>query len=90
MAKNIGFLLRNVPSAAEKAEKHLHQVIEIGEEIGSKNTIARAYLDLGLLHKAKKRTGQAKECISKAIELFEQCEATVFLKQAKEALESLT
>jgi class 3 adenylate cyclase/tetratricopeptide (TPR) repeat protein len=90
MAKNIGFLLRNVPSAAEKAEKHLHQVIEIGEEIGSKNTIARAYLDLGLLHKAKKRKDQARECISKAIKLFELCEAEVYLKQAKEALASLT
>jgi hypothetical protein len=31
----------------------------------------------------------AEECISKAIDCFEKCEAEVYLKQAKEALESL-
>jgi hypothetical protein len=41
------------------------------------------------LHKAKKRKDLARECISKAIELFELCEAEIYLKQAKEALESL-
>ena len=89
MAKNIGFLLKNVPSAAKKAEKHFNQAIEITEEIGAKNYSALAYLDLGLLHRAKKRTDQAKECISMAIELFEQCEAEGYLQQAKEALASL-
>ena len=34
--------------------------------------IVRAYLDLGRLHRARKRTEQAQECISKAVELFEQ------------------
>jgi hypothetical protein len=32
---------------------------------------------------------QARECISEAIKVFEQCEAEIFLKQAKEALVSL-
>jgi hypothetical protein len=44
---------------------------------------------LGLLHKAKGRLEQAKECISEAIQIFEQTEAEGFLKQAKEALASL-
>ena len=32
---------------------------------------------------------KAKESISKAIELFEQCEEEVYLEQAKKVLESL-
>jgi tetratricopeptide (TPR) repeat protein len=89
MAKNIGFLLKNVPSAANKAEKHFNQAIEITEEIGAKSYAALAYLELGLLHRAKKRADPAKKCISRAIELFEQCEAEVYLKQAREALATL-
>lgn len=89
MAKNISFLLRNVPTAAKKAEKHFKKAIEIAGEIGAKNYMAMVYLDLGHLHKVKKRTDQAKECFAEAIALFRQCEAEVYLKQAKETLESL-
>jgi class 3 adenylate cyclase/tetratricopeptide (TPR) repeat protein len=89
IAKNIGFLMKNVPFADKKANAHFHKAIEIAEEIGAKSISGPAYLDWGLLHKAKKRKDQARECISKAIELFEQCEADVYLKQVNEALESL-
>ncbi|MEE9496902.1 MAG: AAA family ATPase, partial [Desulfobacterales bacterium] len=89
LARNIGFMVKNVPAAAKKAEQHFRKAIEFAQEIGAKSWMAQAYLDLGLLHKAKKRTGQARKCISKAVELFEQCEAEAYLQQAKEALESL-
>jgi tetratricopeptide (TPR) repeat protein len=89
MAKDISFLIKNVPFASKKAEKHFNQAIEVANEIGAKSTIGMAYLDLGLLHKTKKRTGQARRCISEAIQLFEQCEAEFYLKQAGEALASL-
>jgi hypothetical protein len=46
-------------------------------------------LDLGRLHKAKKRTGEAKDCISKAIKIFEEIEAGPFLEKAREALAAL-
>ena len=46
-------------------------------------------MDLGLLHKEKKRSDQARECISEAIKIFEECEAEVYLQQAKETLASL-
>ena len=48
-----------------------------------------AYLDLGLLHRVKGKTEQAKKYLSEAIQIFEQSEAEGFLKQAKEALASL-
>ncbi|MGD9132759.1 MAG: AAA family ATPase [Desulfobacterales bacterium] len=89
LARNIGFMAKNVPAADKKAEGHFKRAIEITKEIGSMNYMARAYFDLGRLHKAKKRIDQARECISKAIELFEQCEADVLLQEAKEALASL-
>ena len=89
MAKNIRFIVRNVPSAARKGEAHLNKAIKVGTEVGVAGFVGLSYFDLGLLHKAKKRTDQARECISKAIQLFEQCKAEVYLKQAKEALASL-
>ncbi len=89
MIKNIGFIAKNVPFASHKAEKHFNTAIEVAREIGAKGILAGAYLDLGLLHKIKRRTDRARECISNAIELFEECEAKVYLKQAKDALASL-
>jgi tetratricopeptide (TPR) repeat protein len=89
MAKNIGFLIKNVPFASKKAEEHFNRAIGVAKEIGAKGMLGTAYLDLGLLHKSKKRIEEAKRCISEAIQLFEQCEMEEFLKQAKEALASL-
>jgi len=89
LARNIGFMVKNVPAAGKKAEEHFKRTIEIAKEVGAKGWMAASYMDLGLLHKAKKRTDQAKECISKAIELFEKCEAEIYMQQAKRALASL-
>ena len=89
MAKNIGFLIKNVPNASRKAEDHFSKTINVAKEIGANGLLGTAYLDLGLLYKAKKRTKQAKECITRAIEVFVQSEADVYLKHANEALDSL-
>jgi class 3 adenylate cyclase/tetratricopeptide (TPR) repeat protein len=89
LAKNIAFLIKSFPRASEKAEYHLNKAIETAKEIGAKLILGQAYLDIGLLHKTKKRSDQAKECISKAIQIFKQCKAEVYLKQANKALESL-
>jgi len=87
--RNIGFLMKNVPFADRKAEKHLNNAIEITKEIGAQGTLGMAYLDLGLLHKTKGRTGKARECLSEAIKVFEKCEIETYLKQAREALASM-
>jgi len=89
MLKNIGFLAKNIPFAAKKAEEHLNKSMKVSREIGANNPLALALMDMGALHSAKKRSEKAQECISEAIQIFEQCEAEVYLKQAKEALESL-
>ncbi len=87
--KNIGFLVKNVPFAAKKAEDHFNKAIEMAEQIGAKGILGMAYYDLGRLHIAKRRKDQARECISKAIDLFEQCEIETRVKRASEILASL-
>ena len=87
--KNIGFLAKNVPFAARKAESHYNKAIEVSRKIGARGFMSQAYLDLGLLHKVKGRNDKARECLSEAIQLFEQCEDEVNLRQAQEALASL-
>jgi len=89
MFKNIGFLVKNVPFAGKKAEDNFNKGIEVAKEIGAKVLYGRACLNLGLLDIARKRTEQARKCITQAIQLFEQCEAETSLQQAKEALESM-
>lgn len=86
---NIGFLIKTLPFAHKKAEEHFNTAINTAGEIGAKNYLGLAYLELGKLHKAKGRTEKARDCICNAIDAFEECEADVYLKQAREALASL-
>jgi len=87
--KNAGFLIAHAPFAAKKAEIHYKIAIETAQDIGAKSTLGQAFLDMGLLHQLKNRSDKAHDCINNAIKLFEQCDADLFLIQAKEALESL-
>ena len=87
--RNIGFIIKNVPFADKRAEKHLNNAIEVAREIGVQGTLGMAYLDLGLLHKTKGRTEKARETLSEAVKVLEQCEMEVYLGQAREALASL-
>jgi len=89
MAKNIGFLAKTVPFATKKAEEHFNKAIELLKEIGAKGFLGQVYLSLGLLYKSTKRTDQARQSILEAINIFQECEAETYLKQANEALESL-
>ncbi len=89
IAKNIGFIVQNVPFAGRRAEAHFTRAIEVGKEIGAKSTTGMACLDLGLLYRTKGKTRPAKKCLCEAIQIFEQSEAEGFLKKAREALASL-
>jgi tetratricopeptide (TPR) repeat protein len=89
LAKNLVFLIKNVPLAGKKAEEHFEKALEVSKEIGAKGYIAMVSLDLGILHKANKRPDKARRCISEAIKILEECEAEGYLKQAKRVFESL-
>jgi tetratricopeptide (TPR) repeat protein len=87
--KNIGFLAKNVPFASQKAANYFNRAIESAKRFGAKGILGQAYLDLGFLHKAKKRSNLAGKCFSESIRIFEQIGAEVRLKQANDALNSL-
>jgi tetratricopeptide (TPR) repeat protein len=89
LAKNILFLIKNVPFAAKKAEAYFQSAIRQFEDMGATGWIGRASLDLGRFHKRKGRKDQARQYLNDAISLFEECEADCFLKQAREELASL-
>ena len=87
--KNIVFLMKNAPHAARKAETHFNNAIKHAKGVGANGTLGQTCLNLGLLHQARKRVGKAEECLSEAVRIFEETEAQVYLKQAREAMESL-
>jgi class 3 adenylate cyclase/tetratricopeptide (TPR) repeat protein len=89
MAKGIDFPIKDIPNVVKKAEAHFTKSIEISKEIGANFTLAEAYLSLGLLCKAEKRTAEAHKNISKAIRIYNLIDAEGFLKQAKAALATL-
>ncbi len=90
MLKNLGFLLLHLPFAARRAETLLARAAEFFGEVEAHGLRAQALLDLGLLHKAKKRRAKAKECLAEAEGLFERMGAEVFLRQTRETLAELS
>ena len=87
--KNLGFIIKNVPFAAQKAETHLNEAVELTKNIGAKGILSLAYFDMGMLHKATKKPEKAREFIMRAIEIMRQCDSDALLKKAEDALESL-
>ena len=55
----------------------------------AKGFLGLPYLGLGLLYRAKRKTEQARTYLLKATNIFHDCDAKIYLKQANEALESL-
>ena len=89
MIKNFASLLKHVPFAGRKAELHLNKSIEVAKEIGAQSTLGAAYLDLALVHTKRGNKDRARRCALNAIEAFEQCDAEIFIKQAREILASM-
>jgi class 3 adenylate cyclase/tetratricopeptide (TPR) repeat protein len=89
LARNIVFMLKGLPSLRKRAVYHFNKSIDLAEQIGAKVTLGMAYHELGLLYLSGSKTEKARECISKAVDVFAQCEAGVYLKQAEEDLASL-
>jgi tetratricopeptide (TPR) repeat protein len=89
IVKNIVFLVKHVPFASKKAEKHFNNAITISKKINTPGLTGPAYYYLGLFYKKRKRIDKAIECISNATRIFEKCGAEAYLKQAKEDLISL-
>jgi class 3 adenylate cyclase/tetratricopeptide (TPR) repeat protein/predicted transcriptional regulator len=77
------------PDGIQKAKDYCEKAIAGTREIGAKAFLAQGYLGLGLVYSAEGDKDKARQYVSEAISLFEQCELETYLKQAKEVLESL-
>jgi predicted ATPase/class 3 adenylate cyclase len=88
--KNLGFLIKNLPFAAKKAERHLFKAIEVARETGAKGFLGQPCLQMGLLLKLRGRMDEAREFLMEAQEVFEACEMELFVKRTQELLDSLT
>jgi class 3 adenylate cyclase/tetratricopeptide (TPR) repeat protein len=75
--------------ADEKAEYHLSKAIAGAKEAGARPLLGQSYHKLGLLHTANGRNDPARDCFSRAIQIFEECTMEVYLAEAREALKNL-
>jgi tetratricopeptide (TPR) repeat protein len=82
--KNIGFIASNVPFAAKKSEEHFNKALEVAEKTGASLVKSFTYLELARLHFVKGKKSKARECLDKAIKIFEENEADAYLEQARE------
>ncbi|MCX5851159.1 MAG: AAA family ATPase [Deltaproteobacteria bacterium] len=89
MGQSAEFLVKTAPVAHEKAEVYLTTAIKKAKEIGASSIHGQSCLEMGRLHKLRGKTDDARKYIADAIHILEECEADVFLKQAKEELASL-
>ncbi|MDX1777626.1 MAG: hypothetical protein R3339_01990, partial [Thermodesulfobacteriota bacterium] len=89
IVRNLGFLIKNLPFARQKAEKHYMRALTSAQKIGAKAMEGQIHLGLGKLYSRTGNREKARHCFLSAIKLFEVCEAEIFLKQAREALSSL-
>jgi tetratricopeptide (TPR) repeat protein len=89
IAKNIGFLVKNIPQAAKKAEEHFEKAIKLSEQMGAHYIYGNACLNLGMHYIERKKPDLAQKYLSEATIVFEASRADSFLKQAQDALASL-
>jgi len=89
LVRNIGFITRNAPFAAKRAEVHFNQTITRAGQLGAMGFAGQAHLGLGVLHKLKKRPQLARKHLEEAIRIFEDTGAYAFLKQAIDELDAM-
>ena len=89
VVKNIGFLVKTLPFARQKAEDHYKKAIASAQKVGAQAMEGQAHLGLGKLYSNTGNKDKARDCFSSAIQLFERCGAETFLKKAHECLSAL-
>ena len=87
--RNMGFLVRYLPTAARRASQHFQNAIAAAQSIGARGILGQAYLDLGHLYQLVGRREAARQCLIQAAEQFEGCGAASYLEQARAALKKV-
>jgi len=91
---HVGFAHRVLGEIAMKtnpaqAEPHLEKSIAVLREIKAENELALAYAGYGRLHKQKGQTLQAREHLTKALEIFERLGTLIEPEKIREELAGL-
>ena len=73
----------------DQAHSHFEQAISILREIKAKNELALAYSGLGRYHKQQGDTAQAREYLTKALEIFERLGTLIEPDKVRKELASL-
>ena len=89
LIRNPGFIMRHAPFATKRAEKYMLKAITFGKTIGAIGIVAQVHMDLGIFYKLKKRYQDARYHLEKAIKVFNETGAYVFLDQAEAELVSI-
>jgi tetratricopeptide (TPR) repeat protein len=87
--RNMGFLVRYLPTAARRASQHFQNAIAAAQSIGARGILGQAYLDLGHLHRLVGRKEAARHCLIQAADQFEGCGAASYLEQARTTLNTV-
>ncbi len=87
--KNLSFLLKNIPSAFETAEKHLLLAVEISKQIGAEGITGQAHLELAQLYLSKTMIVKAKENATIALNIFKRNEAHLFREMTEQIIEEV-
>ena len=90
LVKNLGFLIKNLPGASKKAERHFNKAIKLAEETKSHLYAGQSWLELGRMFNAKNKRDKARDCLEEAIKVFKMLDNEFYLNQAKETLETFS
>jgi tetratricopeptide (TPR) repeat protein len=72
-----------------EAAPHFEKAIQINQEIKAENDLALAYSGMGRLHKTPGSVVQARECLTKALEIFERLGTLIEPDKVREELGEL-
>lgn len=83
MARNVGFLLKNLPHARTRAAEHLEASVGLAREIGAKGVLGQALLDLARLRDVCGEVPAARAALKEAEQVLEACQATGYLEEVR-------
>jgi class 3 adenylate cyclase/tetratricopeptide (TPR) repeat protein len=87
--KNIGFILSNVVGATGKCETQLKEVLKLAKKTGAIGVSGQAHFQLGLLYKKRGKKDIAGSHLKKAVGIFKDVGAFVYLDKAITELNSI-
>ena len=86
--KNIGFILKHVPRAAQKGQRHFSKAIELLEGIRAYGLLGQVHLDMALLKKAQGNREDGRDHLESAREIFVKGKAENFVSKTDSLRES--